>query len=105
MLNDGGAYNGSGNAQFNMAEIWPFPIGTGGAASYVLGPAGDVSVMSRDHRLAMSDPMVIDRRVNQSGGGARKRKEEDESAKGGASTSGNGLVLFRIRSICKKICG
>ncbi|XP_019170502.1 PREDICTED: transcription factor BPE-like isoform X2 [Ipomoea nil] len=89
MLNDGGAYPGSSNAQFNMAEIWPFPISTGGATSpYALAPAEeDVN--------AMSDPMVIDRRVSQSGGdgGGRKRKEEDESAKGGAgaSTSGNGL--------------
>nr|GMD25842.1 transcription factor bHLH79 isoform X1 [Ipomoea batatas] len=86
MLNDGGAYHGSSNAQFNMAEIWPFPISSGGATSYALAPAEDVN--------AVSDPMVIDRRVNQSGGGGgRKRKEEDESAKGGAgaSTSGNGL--------------
>lgn len=95
MLNDGGAYHGSSNAQFNMAEIWPFPISSGGATSFALAPAEDVN--------AVSDPMVIDRRVNQSGGGGgRKRKEEEESAKGGAgaSTSGNGLVLFPIRFIC-----
>ncbi|CAH9146660.1 unnamed protein product [Cuscuta epithymum] len=91
MFNYGGAASGSclghSNAQLNLAEIWPFPVIPGGAMSYALVPPA-----TNMNAVAIHDPLVLDRRVNQSACRARKPQEDDnKSAKRGASDSGNGM--------------
>ncbi|XP_031101284.1 transcription factor BHLH089-like [Ipomoea triloba] len=92
MNGGGGAFQVANNVPFNLVEIWPFPINASAAAAaqFGLGAPPNVSGLNRDHGPPVSDPMALDRRVDQNGGAARKRREDDESAMG-VSTSGNSL--------------
>lgn len=90
MNGGGGAFQVANNVPFNLAEIWPFPINASAASAAAQFGLG-VNGLNRDHGLPVSDPVALDRRVDQNGGGARKRREDDESAMG-VSTSGNSVV-------------
>ena len=105
-----GAFGGANAAPYNLAEIWPFAIGSGGGDSGAglglrrpqFGQAGPgpgqghfgdiISGSNRD--VSGNDPMSVDQRGNHGGAAARKRREvDDDSAKGVSTSSGNGVVF------------
>ena len=115
-----GAFGGANAAPYNLAEIWPFAIGSGGGDSGVglglrrpqFGQAGPGpgpgagqgqfgDIMSASNReVSENDPMSVDQRANQGVVAARKRRDVDEGSANGVSTSsGNGVVFSNLRSI------
>ncbi|XP_052186521.1 transcription factor BHLH089-like isoform X4 [Diospyros lotus] len=88
MIN-GGAFQ-SAAVQFNLGEIWPFPIGNGESGGGLGQFTENVSV---NWGVSGNDPMVLDQRGARNGGSRKRRGAApvDEATKVVSASTGNGM--------------
>ncbi|KAL6969513.1 hypothetical protein U1Q18_029225 [Sarracenia purpurea var. burkii] len=101
IIRDGAFQPASAAAQYNLAEIWPFPINGGESGSGLdfrrvqLGHGlAEFTEASVYRQISDNDPMVVDHRAAQRGSSRKRRDvaQEDASARAVSTSNCNGMT-------------